>query len=201
MDSIFKECFDRKIVVRVYSYMRRVLSRERLLHSISVALFAEYLCMRYEVFWNSNKCFLAGLAHDIAREYDHRKYFEVLKAGGISIAKWEVERPVLLHGKVGAMILREKLNIEDEEILEAVSDHVTGRRGMGSLSKVIFVADDLEPFRKFVSREERKRILNKDLDGAVKSVLERTFVYLKREKKLIAPPALSLFGELSGVRT
>ena len=48
----------------------------------------------------------------------------------------EIEEPGLLHGKVGAVLLNERFGIDDSEIFCAISDHVTGRVGMGILSKI-----------------------------------------------------------------
>ncbi len=181
--------------------MKKVLSEERLNHSISTALFAEYLCAHYGVFAGSNKCFWAGFVHDIAREYGYKEIFGILKTEGENIENWERERPVLLHGKVGAIVLKNKFGIKDQEILNAVRDHVTGREGMGILSKIVFVADYLEPLRNFVLPIERKILLKKNLDNLVCFVLNEIFNYLKRVDKPIAPPALSLYRELKSVRT
>ncbi len=200
MSYIFNECFNRDVVVEIYSYMKGVLSEERLNHSISTALFAEYLCMHYGLFKNSNKCFFAGLVHDIAREYDYEHCLDVLSEEGIDIEEWEKKRPVLLHGKVGAVILERDFGIRDREVLDAVATHVTGKAGMGVLSKIVFVADYLEPLRGFVSQGERRAVLNTSLDEAVRLVLDGIFSYLKKEGKPVAPSALSLYRELNGVR-
>ncbi len=200
MSCIFKDSFNPDIVGRIYKYLKKVLSPYRLNHCISTALFADYLCDRYEIFRKSSKCFIAGLAHDIAREYDSNYYFKVLEKAGLNISSWERTHPVLLHGRVGALILKRELQIEDEEILEAVECHVTGCVGMGVISKIVFVSDYLEPLRGFIDNRDRENFLRRDLNDLTKWVLEETFRYLRREGRPIAPPAESLYEELNGVR-
>ena len=55
----------------------------------------------------------------------------------------------LWHGPVGAIIARNEFGIEDEDILNAIRFHTTGRAGMSTLEKLIYVSDMIEPGRNF----------------------------------------------------
>ena len=65
----------------------------------------------------------------------------------LSCSNFEINHPYLLHGKVGAYIAKTKFDIDDEEILQAITWHTTGRPNMSLLEKIIFVADYIEPAR------------------------------------------------------
>jgi len=90
---------------------------------------------------------LAGLLHDIADRYSERELAIRADRYGISVSLTEARVPKLLHAKVGAEILRREWGITDEELLDAVREHITGGVRMSPLSKVTFVADKLEPGR------------------------------------------------------
>jgi HD superfamily phosphohydrolase YqeK len=68
---------------------------------------------------------------------------------------------------------------------------------MGNISKIVFVADFLEPTREFVSPEFRRRTLGLSLDEMTLAVLERKMHYVRAESREVAPDALSLYQELT----
>lgn len=84
----------------------------------------------------------------------------------------------LWHAPVGAEAVREELGIDDEEVLDAIRSHTTGRPGMSLLEKVIFLADYIEPGRSFSGVEEVRRLAREDLDRAILKALDNTIVYL-----------------------
>ena len=187
------------IVSEVYRYVRGMINRERLLHSIGVALYADYLCERFGE--HGNSCFIAGLAHDVARELKREKLIEYAIRYSGEPKELERRRPVLLHGKAGAFLLKRDLRLKNSDILDAIAWHVTGRPGMSLIEKCVFIADYFAPDRKFVDENERRKITREKPDELVVFVLERTFDYLKREGKDIADTALQLYEELKGVHS
>ena len=56
------------------------------------------------------------------------------------------------HQFIGEYILKNDFHIEDEDILNAVKFHCTGRANMSKLSMVVYAADKIEPTRSFDSR-------------------------------------------------
>lgn len=71
----------------------------------------------------------------------------LLTADGVDVSLTEARVPKLLHGKIGAEVLRREWGITDDELLDAVRDHITGGVRMSPLAKVLFVTDKLEPER------------------------------------------------------
>ena len=174
--------------------MRKSLSPRRQEHSFSVAALAETLCLRYGA--SPQKGFLAGLAHDIAREKTEEQLLILAAADGRTLAEYERQNPVLLHGRAAAAILCGELGVEDEEVLQAVRDHVAGRPAMGLLAKILFAADFLEPGRPFLNAEFRRKTLGLELDAMLLMVMERLFDYFRQEGIPMAEPACRMYEEL-----
>ena len=83
---------------------------------------------------------LAGLVHDVADRYSDRELLGLAGHYGIPVTLTEARVPRLLHARVGAELLREA-GVRDEELLDAVREHITGGPRMSLLAKITFVAD------------------------------------------------------------
>jgi len=171
------------------------LSRPRLVHTREVARLASELCDRFHA--DEEKGYIAGMAHDIARELPPEEIVILCDGDGLPLGPEEKSHPMLLHGRAAAAILGKDTGYTDAETLQAIRDHVTGRASMGPLSKIVFAADFLEPTRDFVSPEFRRRTLGLSLDEMVLAVLERKIHYVKAEGASVAADALALYQELS----
>jgi predicted HD superfamily hydrolase involved in NAD metabolism len=90
---------------------------------------------------------LAALVHDIADRYSEHELLALAEKYEIEVSLTEARVPKLLHGPVGAEIVRREWHIDDEEILDAIRYHISGYRFMSKLAKVLFAADKLEPGR------------------------------------------------------
>jgi nicotinate-nucleotide adenylyltransferase len=173
--------------------LRKHLGGRRARHCRRTAALASRLARRFAV--DPGQAYLAGLAHDLARELPEDELLRLAAADGAALQAWERQRPVLLHGKAAAALLGAAVSAE---VREAVAEHVTGRPGMSTLARVVYVADFLEPGRGFLKRAERRRALGLSLNEQTAWVTERVFEYLRGEGLAIAPPALALSEELKG---
>lgn len=180
---------------RAAALVEASLSRPRLMHSREVARLASELCDRFHA--DEEKGYIAGISHDLARELDLAEMLLLAEADGLPLRDWERSTPLLLHGRAGAAILTKHTGYADEEALQAIRDHVTGRGSMGPISKIVFAADFLEPTREFVSPEFRRRTLGLSLDEMVLAVLDRKIHFVKAASKEVASDAVSLHEELT----
>jgi predicted HD superfamily hydrolase involved in NAD metabolism len=175
--------------------LRKHLSSARRRHCRRTASLASRLARRLGV--DAGAAYLAGLAHDLARELPDAELLRLAAADGGPIRPWEAARPVLVHGRAAATLLAGGAGC-GAEVREAVADHVTGRPGMSALSKLVYVADFLEPRRGFLEEGERRRALKLGLDEQTAWVMARVFAHLRGEGLEIAPPAVALYEELKG---
>jgi nicotinate-nucleotide adenylyltransferase len=175
----------------IFASLSRTLSGEHVRHSEEVSKLAQKLCSRYTI--DPERGMLAGIGHDLARELSEEKMLGLLERFGKRAGHWEREHPVVLHGLVGRELLCRQFGIDDRGILEAVADHVLGRPKMGILSRIIFVADFLEPTRGFLSEHKRRSFLLLPLTEMLLRVAEEIFAFLDKERKPIAPISRKMY--------
>jgi predicted HD superfamily hydrolase involved in NAD metabolism len=112
---------------------------------------------------------LVALLHDIADGYSDIELLILAERYDIPVSLTEARVPKLLHGPVGAEILRREFGIADEELLDAVRDHIGGGPHMGRLAKILFVADKIEPQRDqhYHGLDLIRKLAREDLDQAM----------------------------------
>lgn len=166
---------------QVMKDMKDTLPAKRYKHTLGVAYTAASMAMCHNC--NMHDAFLAGLLHDSAKYYSDEKMIHVCEEHGLPVSEVERRNPYLLHGKAGAKLASEKYNIEEKDILNAITYHTTGRPEMSLLEQIIFVADYIEPGRKKIDGLEEVRYLAfHDLEGCVVTILQHTIEYLKNQK-------------------
>jgi len=180
---------------RAAALVEASLSRPRLNHSREVARLASELCDRFHA--DEEKGYIAGIAHDLARELNISEVLLLAEKDGLPVRDWEKANPLLLHGRAAAAVLTKHTGYSDPETLQAIRDHVTGRGGMGPISKIVFAADFLEPTRELVSPEFRRRTLGLSMDEMVLAVLERKLHFLRAAAIEVAPDSRELHEELT----
>ena len=181
-------------VAKMDSYLKSHLSPMRYEHSVSTAKTCRKLAEEFG--YDIKLAFFTGLVHDIAREYSKEDLVEWASLDGMPVRELDLESPVLLHGRAGAMVLKKEFGIADQNVLDALSAHTTGTAGMKTLAKILFVADYIEPERKHITPEFISSLEGLDLDGKVYAVLMGTLNHLASKGKSVDPEALKLKKEL-----
>ncbi len=140
---------------------------------------------------------LAAWGHDIARALSHQELLARAHGFGLEVSPVEEEAPILLHGPVGAEILRQEHGIDDREVLAAARFHSTGRAGMSLLEKVIFVADKIEPdkVRAKPALARVRELADRDLDAAILEYLDQMLVVASEENWPLHPQAIAARNE------
>ena len=93
----------------------------------------------------------------------------------------------LAHGAVAADYMEEEFSITDEDMLNAVRFHTTGRKGMTVLEKILFLADAIEPNRNYPGVDDLRAMAEYDLDKACLMSLTRTIEYVKSQGQELDP--------------
>ena len=166
-------------------YIRRRLKKkmdeDRFEHTIGVAYTSVCLAMRYGE--DLHKAELAGLLHDCAKCIPDDIKLDKCKRNNIPITKAQEQSPSLLHAKLGAFIAADHYRIKDQDILNAIENHTTGRPAMSLLEKIVFVADYIEPRRNKASNLSKLRQMAFiDIDRTVYEIMDQTLRYLKSKK-------------------
>ncbi|MGK0466056.1 bis(5'-nucleosyl)-tetraphosphatase (symmetrical) YqeK [Clostridium sp.] len=169
--------------VEMYDYLRGKLREKRFRHSLGVSETAVALAIKYGA--NIESARIAGLVHDCGKNMSDEQLIEVAKEHEVQLDEIYFRNPSLLHGVVGSIIAREVMEINDEDIINAICYHTTGRKNMSILEKIIFIADYTEPLRQSAGVEELRNLSMKDLDASVIKCLENTIKYILDQKVLL----------------
>lgn len=121
---------------------------------------------------------VAGILHDITKKLSAEEQLKLCEKYGIINDAAEVANPKLLHAKTGAAFARELFGIEDD-IYGAIRWHTTGKPDMTLLEKIIYLADFVEPTRKFPGVEELRELCFEDIDVAMAKGLEMSLEFIR----------------------
>lgn len=174
--------------------IKKQLSEKRYQHSLRVAQTAVSLARVHGV--DSGKAELAGLLHDFCKEYAKADLVRIAVDEKLLTSREDLLMPQVLHGPVAAVVLKAEGLCDDEEILQAVRYHTTGHPDMGELAKIIFIADYIEPGRKTPHIDDLYDIAVQSLDRCIVEIIDRTAVYLMRERKIIHEDMIRLRNKI-----
>lgn len=166
--------------------MEKVQDSRRFEHTLGVEFTSAALAMRYGASVKSAQT--AGLLHDCAKCLTDKERVSICKKNNIPMSELEKSNPFLLHAKVGAWLARKRYGISDQDILNAIQNHTTGRPGMSLLEKIVFIADYMEPGRNHAPNlDEVRRLAFEDLDQAMLKILNDTLEYLDSKNGDVDP--------------
>lgn len=141
---------------------------------------------------------LAAAAHDLARGLSPEDVLKEANRLGMRLHPVERHHPILIHGAMAVRWLQQEDVIYDQQVLEAVRWHTTGRRKMGPVAKVVFLADKLDPRKltRYPFQNEVGDLARHDLDRAILEFLTQDLVRLLRNGNLIHPASVSARNDL-----
>ena len=184
---------------KIKKTLKKELDKDRYEHTLGVMYTSACLAMANG--YDMEKAQLAGLLHDCAKCIPNEKKLKICAKNNIPVTQVEKDNPFLLHAKVGAFLARVLYEVEDEEILHAISVHTTGAPAMNTLDKIVFIADYIEPKRdKAANLKEIRKTAFEDLDEALKMILSDTIHYLNGSKndKNIDPMTIETYHYYTG---
>jgi len=164
-------------------------SEKRLLHSLNTAILAVRYAVRFGE--DPNKSAIAGLLHDCAKELPEKLMLEM--AGEEATEYSLIE---MIHAPAGAQYAEKRYNVRENDILAAIGYHTTGREHMTGIDKIVYLADKLEPSRKFNDLAEIRRLVETDLDAAMLECLNAVRDSLHRKGLCFHTNSLKALSEL-----
>lgn len=161
----------------INSYIQKHLPEKRIRHIQGVRQTAVRLARKYGA--DEEKANTAALFHDMFRSLSPDELsFWIERLGLDARYRGNVN---LAHGKIAAAVMKQDYGVEDEDIINAVSYHTTGRAGMSLLEKIVFIADAIEPGRSYPGVEELRTAAEEDLDRACLLSLSKTVDYIRAQ--------------------
>lgn len=136
------------------------LDAKRLVHSKNTALVALSLNRNFCPKIDEDKALFAGLLHDVGKMYDKTELPNNIQN---VIPKDSIGTPVQ-HQFVSAEIVKNDFHISDEDVLNAIRFHTTGRENMSQFEKLIYVSDLISYERNFQGVESLRKAVYNDFE-------------------------------------
>lgn len=176
------------------SLLKRRLTVGRFEHSVNVSKEAVRLAKMYGA--DVRRAELAGLLHDIMKDADKTEQLECMLSCKMKLSEPELLTPKLWHAMAGSCYLATELNIEDEDILNAVRYHTTAREDMSLLERIIYLADYTSEERNYNGVEMMREAVDKGLDIAMEEALTFSLCDLAGRGRYIHPDTLGAYNEI-----
>ena len=167
------------------------LPENRFTHVLGVIETAIELAKEFDV--PESKAETAAILHDAAK-FSDREWMK-------SIIVSEKLDPLLLdyhaelwHAPAGAYLAKTEFGVEDEDVLNAIRYHTTGRAEMSDLEKVIYIADLIEPNRKFSGVEELRQLKEQGLDVMMEASVKHSIEFLVSKNQPVFPDSLKCYN-------
>lgn len=171
------------------------LKKSRFVHSVGVANTAVKLAKRFNV--DTQKAYIAGLLHDCAREFENEELPAEAVKRGIEIGEIERKMPLLLHSYIGAIMIKEIYDVDDQEISQAIWRHTVGGRNMTKLDKIIYFADMIEPNRDYPGVIELRQLAETaELDEILLTAFSESIKFIIYKNSLIHPETVNARNEI-----
>ncbi len=156
-------------IVEIEQCIKKITKETRFNHSKGVQKTAGELAKHYGL--DINKAELAGLMHDCVKNLPVEEMLKLCGEFGCELDFTTQREYKLIHAPLGAYYAKNVFGIDDEEIFSAIYYHTTGKADMTLFEKIIFIADVIEPNRKYDIVDEIRRLAYEDIDLAMLLVL------------------------------
>ncbi len=167
------------------NFIKKYLPPKRVKHTADVLICALKKAKSLKL--DTEKVKLAATLHDCA------KYFDYTKIEGFVLPDG-VPAPVV-HSYLGAFVAEKHLGVTDEEVLDAIRYHTSGKAEMSTLGKLIFVADMVEEGRDYDGVEVLRALYEKDdFEKCFIECLKEEFLHLINKKQYIYAETINAFN-------
>lgn len=173
--------FNEELFEQLKPKVKELLKESRWSHTLGVIDVAEDLALMNDV--DPWKAKIAALLHDCAKNLSDEVQNKFLEDNNIDISYLDDYHKVI-HSHVGAHYIKIVFGIDDEEMINAIKYHTTGRPNMSTLEKIVFLADFLDPGRDYKHYAKTffaaRKYAYRNLDEAMQFVLSKLIVDLNR---------------------
>lgn len=183
-------------------WLAQMLSGERLEHSLGAQEKAVELVSKYKLSKDlAEKVSIAGLLHDCAKLLSPNELVTYCTEHHLPVDDWDLKTPQTLHPFVGAHLVEHQFGIVDQDILNAIRYHTTGRPEMSVVEKLVFIADKVEGNTRnplYVQKITANFNFNdeKSIDKTLLYIINSTIQFLMEKNQLIHPRTLAARNDL-----
>jgi predicted HD superfamily hydrolase involved in NAD metabolism len=164
--------------------VRGQMPEKRWKHTLGVMETSVILAKRFGA--DPEKADLAAILHDVAKYWPIDRMAETIRSGGLPAALLAQDKE-LWHAPVGAYVAAQEYGVKDEDVLNAIRYHTSGREGMSKLEMVVCLADYMEPGRSFPGVDKIRELAEHSLERALVAGFDSTVAHLLDKGKRIEP--------------
>lgn len=174
--------------------LRERLTEKRFIHSLNVAESSKELARLYGC--DEEIAYTAGLIHDCCKDTPAGLQLSYMLENGAELSEIEISTAKLYHAMSGSIYIKKEFGIENEDIINAVRYHTTGRKNMCLLEKIVFIADFISAERDYDGVEIMREKAVRSLDEAIVEGLGFTIKDLiDRGERFIHPDTIDAYNE------
>lgn len=175
------------------SRVQAVLPDKRWRHTQGVIASAIELATRYGA--DIEKAEVAAVLHDVAKYWPTEQMRALIDTYGLPPILLEYDKE-LWHAPVGAVIAERDFGVTDEDTLNAIRFHTSGREGMSILEQVVCLADYIEPGRDYPTVERIRVLAETSLQQALMVAFDSTISLLIQRQQRIFPLTVAARNDL-----
>ncbi|WP_019536061.1 bis(5'-nucleosyl)-tetraphosphatase (symmetrical) YqeK [Paenibacillus ginsengihumi] len=164
--------------------VRSQMPERRWQHTLGVMETAIQLANRYGA--DPDKAELAAILHDVCKYWPVEEQARIIREHGLPAELLDYDKE-LWHAHAGAFVAKDRYGVADEEVLDAIRYHTSGRERMTLLEKVVCLADYIEPGRDFPNVNNIREIAEHSLEKALIAGFSGTIAFLLEKGKKIYP--------------
>jgi len=153
-------------------------------HTLGVVETAIVLAERFG--GDVRKAELAALLHDYSKAWPTSRMEQIIRENRLPSELLEHDKE-LWHAHVGAWAVQAEHGIADEEVLDAIRYHTSGRERMTLLDKIVCLADYMEPGRDFPGVANIRKLAESSLEEALVAGFDSTITLLLEKGRRIFP--------------
>ncbi|OGH99867.1 MAG: hypothetical protein A2039_03750 [Candidatus Melainabacteria bacterium GWA2_34_9] len=171
---------------------------ERYLHSLGAEEKARELAVRFGA--DVEKAVLAALIHDNAKCFPYKELVKIVEDNKFPIADDIKNNHKILHAFAGAYLAQKELGIDDEDILNAIMYHTTGRVEMSLLEKIVYLSDKLETKTRppeYLDKINKVLDETNDIDKTILLTIDLTIRSLLDRKLVINSQTIDVWNHLT----
>ena len=184
-------------ISKIKTDLKNNLSEYRYEHCIMVANEAKKLAIHYNV--DPEKAYLAGLVHDIAKEYSDEENLIWIQKYHLPETLLEKDLKPVIHADIGAVVIKELYNLDDE-ICNAVRYHALGNYPMTLFEKIIYVADKIARKTDDELLKKEQKLAYENIDLVLKTCIEFSQKKLALSGKTLQPVTQKLLNSLEEIK-
>lgn len=174
--------------------MKDRMPEKRYIHTIGVTDTAMALAEKFGQ--DPKKAEVAAILHDSCKyaDRDWMKQTIIEQQMDPTLLKYHHE---LWHGPVGAYVAQTEFGVTDADMLNAIRFHTTGRAGMSDLEKIVYIADMIEPNRKFPDVDMLRAAAEEmTLEDLMITCLSHSIQFLMSKHQPVFPDSFNCYNDL-----